>query len=79
MQVIDVKRVETSDSQPETAINDAFVGPQQKKICALLINYECHGYGKFEIDEMTMSKLETCWHKIADSRERKSTMNIMYD
>ena len=79
MKVIAVKRVETSDSQAETAITDAFVGQQAKKVCAFLINYECHGYAKFETDEMTMSKLENDWHKIENSRERKSIMNIMYD
>jgi len=57
MKVIEVKRVETSDSTQETTITDAFVGAQAKPVAAFLINYECHGYGKFEIDEMTMAKL----------------------
>jgi len=79
MKVIEVKRVETSDSVSETSITDAFVGEQAKKVCAFLINYDCHGYGKFEIDDLTVSKLETDLHKIERSLERKSVMNILYD
>jgi len=79
MKIIEVKRVETSDSTTETAITDAFVNQQAKKVCAFLINYECHGYAKFEIDEMTLKMLETSLHKIESSRERKQILNIIYD
>jgi len=79
MQVIDVHRVETSDSVAEISIADKFVGPQNKRIHAFLINYGCHGYGKFQVDPMTLTALETGLHKVKDSRERKNLMNVMYD
>ena len=79
MKVIEVKRVETSDSVAETPITDAFVGLQEEPVHAFLINYGCHGYGKFEIDHMTMCALETGLSKIEESRERKSITNIMFD
>lgn len=79
MQVIDVHRVETSDSVNEVPITDKFVGPQAKPIHAFLINYGCHGYGKFEIDPMTLTALESGMHKITSSLERKNLCNVMYD
>lgn len=79
MQVIEVKRVETSETETTTAITDAFVGQQAKRVHAFLINYDCQGYGKFEVDDMTMSALETGLSKLSSSLERKSVLNIMFD
>ncbi len=79
MQVIDVQRFETSDSVNEVPITVQFIGYQVKPIHAFLINYGCHGYGKFEIDPMTLTALETGMHKITSSLERKNLCNVMYD
>ena len=79
MHVISTIRVETSDSVSEVLIPDSFVNNQSRRIRAFLINYGCHGYGKFEIDPMSLTALETGLHKIKSSLDRKNLYNVMFD
>ena len=78
MKVIEVVRVETSDTESDVAIQ-TFRGPQQTKIHALLINEGAHGYGKFSIPEITLDAYMTKFYMIESSLNRKLSMNMMFD
>jgi len=46
---------------------------------AFLINEQANGYGKFVIDEQTLTAFEANFGLIEDKLTRKQSYNMMYD
>ena len=69
-------QVETSDAVGETQVAE-LVG--MKMPYAFLINEQANGYGKFVIDEQTLTSFEANFGLIEDKLTRKQSYNMMYD
>lgn len=69
-------QVMTSD---ETAVTEVQELVGMKSPYAFLINDQANGYGKFVIDEQTLTAFEANFGLIEDKLTRKQTYNMMYD
>lgn len=46
---------------------------------AFMVNYQGHGYGKFQIDEMSLKTFETRLRDVKDRLTRKQIYSMLYD
>ena len=76
MKIYEVVNAFTDDKNPVTIVSD-LIG--KKKPYAYFMNYGCHGYAHFKIDERSLKAYENKLSLIEDSLTRKLIYSDLYE